>query len=208
MAQKSANVLVLYYSMYGNVYAMAKEVAAGVEDVDSAHPVLRRVPDLLPESVIKKNQDIQKAMDLQKDVPVATLDDLRNCDGLVIGTPTRFGNMCSQMRNFLDKTGPLWLEGALIGKPAGIFTSSVSLHGGQESTCLATMLTLLHHGMIIVGIPSGTPELMKTRTGGTPYGASHVVGVEQNFSQLSEEEKSLCRFLGKRVASVAVKLKQ
>lgn len=205
--ENSVKILVLYYSMYGNVYAMAKEVVSGIEQVENAQPILRKVSDLLPESVIKKNKDIQKAIELQKDVPVATLDDLRGCDGLVLGTPTRFGNMCSQMRNFLDKTGPLWLEGALIGKPAGIFTSSVSLHGGQESTCLASMLTLMHHGMIIVGIPSSTPELMKTSSGGTPYGASHVVGMQENFKPLTEEEKALCRFLGKRVATIALKLK-
>ncbi|MCM8825065.1 MAG: NAD(P)H:quinone oxidoreductase [Candidatus Omnitrophica bacterium] len=200
-------ILVLYYSMYGNVYSMAKEVVTGIQEVKNAQPLLRKVPDLLPESVVKKNQDILRAVEWQKDVPVATMDDLRNCDGLLLGTPTRFGNMCSQMRNFLDKTGPLWIEGALKGKPAGIFTSSISLHGGQESTCIATMLTLLHHGMIIVGIPSNTPELMKTTSGGTPYGASHVVGMGENFKELSEEEKQLCRFLGKRVAEIAVKLK-
>ncbi|HOK80609.1 MAG TPA: NAD(P)H:quinone oxidoreductase [bacterium] len=200
-------ILVLYYSMYGNVFQMAQQVAAGIKQVQGAQPVLRKVPELIPESIIQKKPDIVRAQQLQKDVPVATLDDLKECDGLLIGTPTRFGNMCSQMRNFLDQTGSLWLQGALIGKPAGIFTSSVSLHGGQESTCLSTMLTLLHHGMIIVGIPSSTQELMKTSTGGTPYGASHVVGMQENFKPLSEEEKSLCIFLGKRVAEVAKKLK-
>ena len=203
----ATKILVLYYSMYGNVFQMAQEVVKGIQQVQDAHPLLRKVPELLPESIIQGNSDIKKAQELQKDVPVATLDDLKECDGLLIGTPTRFGNMCSQMRNFLDKTGPLWLKGALIGKPAGIFTSSVSLHGGQETTCLATMLTLLHHGMIIVGIPSSNPDLMKTNTGGTPYGASHVVGMEENFRPLSEEEKKLCNFLGKRVAEIAKKLK-
>jgi len=193
--------------MYGNVFQMAQEVVKGIQQVQDAHPLLRKVPELLPESIIQGNSDIKKAQELQKDVPVATLDDLKECDGLLIGTPTRFGNMCSQMRNFLDKTGPLWLKGALIGKPAGIFTSSVSLHGGQETTCLATMLTLLHHGMVIVGIPSSNPDLMKTNSGGTPYGASHVVGMEENFRPLSEEEKKLCNFLGKRVAEIAKKLK-
>lgn len=202
-----ANILILYYSMYGNVYWMAQEIAAGIQEIQSAQFKLRKVQELLPDSIIKKNKEIQRAIEWQKDVPVATMDDLRNCDGLLIGTPTRFGNMCSQMRNFLDKTGPLWVEGALKGKPAGIFTSSISLHGGQESTCLATMITLLHHGMIIVGIPSNTPELMKTTTGGTPYGASHVVGTNENFKELSDEEKQLCRFLGRRVAEIAVKLK-
>ncbi|MGB9642925.1 MAG: NAD(P)H:quinone oxidoreductase [Candidatus Ratteibacteria bacterium] len=200
-------ILVLYYSMYGNVFQMAQEVVAGIKQVQAAQPVLRKVPELLPESVIQENPDIMRTQQLQKDVAIATLDDLKECDGLLIGTPTRFGNMCSQMRNFLDKTGPLWLQGALTGKPAGIFTSSVSLHGGQESTCLSVMLTLLHHGMIIVGIPANTPELMKTSTGGTPYGASHVVGIQGNFKPLSEEEKSLCIFLGKRVTEIAKKLK-
>ncbi|HOL49037.1 MAG TPA: NAD(P)H:quinone oxidoreductase [bacterium] len=203
----ATKILVLYYSMYGNVFQMAQEVVKGIQQVQDAHPLLRKVPELLPESIIQGNSDIKKAQELQKDVPVATLDDLKECDGLLIGTPTRFGNMCSQMRNFLDKTGPLWLKGALIGKPAGIFTSSVSLHGGQETTCLATMLTLLHHGMVIVGIPSSNPDLMKTNSGGTPYGASHVVGMEENFRPLSEEEKKLCNFLGKRVAEIAKKLK-
>jgi len=203
-----AKILVLYYSMYGNVFQMAKEVASGINEVSEAEAIIKKVPELLPDSVIQKNKEIQHAIEKQKDIPVATLDDLRHCDGLVLGTPTRFGNMCSQVRNFLDKTGPLWLEGALKGKPAGIFTSSISLHGGQETTLISAMFTLLHHGMIIVGIPSSTPELMKTSTGGTPYGASHVVGLQGNYRELSEEEKALCRFLGKRVAEIAVKLKK
>ena len=201
-----SRILVLYYSMYGNVFRMANEVVSGIKEVESAEPVLKQVPDLLPEKLIQENQDIKKAKELQKDVPVAKVDDLRNCDGLIVGSPTRFGNMCAQVRNFFDQTGQIWQEGALIDKPAGIFTSTATLHGGQETTIVSVMFTLIHHGMIILGVPYSVKELLTTKTGGTPYGPSHVAGL--GFTPLSEEEIIISRVLGKRVAEVAVKLKR
>jgi len=198
-------ILVLYYSMYGNTFEMAKEVAAGVSQIKDAVALIKQVPDLIPESVIAENKDIQKAKELQKNIPVTVVDDLRQCDGLILGAPTRFGNMCAQMRNFLDQTGQLWQEGVLIGKPAGLFTSTATLHGGQETTLVSMMLTLLHHGMLVVGVPYSVQALFTTRTGGTPYGSSHVAGV--GFSPLTEEEKSVSRALGTRVAEISLKLK-
>jgi len=197
-------ILVLYYSMYGNVFQMAQAIAEGVGEVPETEAQLRQVPDILPEKVILESEEIKKAKEMQKKVPVANLDDLRNCDGLILGTPTRFGNMCGQMRNFLDQTGSLWQEGALAGKPAGIFTSTATMHGGQETTLVSMSFTLLHHGMLIVGVPYTTPELISTKTGGTPYGASHVAGM--GLTPLSKEEKEICRVLGKRVAEITRKL--
>ncbi len=202
-----AEILVLYYSMYGNTFKMAREVYQGAKEVQGVSVKLRQVPELLPEDVLQSNEEIRKGKEMQKDVPITVIDDLRECDGLVLGTPTRFGNMCSQMRNFLDQTGNLWQDGSLIGKPAGVFTSTASLHGGQETTLVSIMLTLLHHGMVVVGIPYSSVELLSTNTGGTPYGASHVVGIQQPYQELSQQEKTLCRILGRRVADIAVKLK-
>ena len=199
-------ILILYYSMYGNTFRMAEEVSQGVKEDKGVISEIKKVPELIPDSIIQSNETMKKAREMQKDIPVATLDDLRNCDGLILGTPTRFGNMCSQMRNFLDQTGKLWQEGSLIGKPAGVFTSTATFHGGQETTLISMILTLLHHGMLVVGIPYNITELSSTNTGGTPYGASHVVG-ENTYQQLSQDEKVLCRALGKRVADIAVKLK-
>jgi len=175
-----------------------------VRRVKGAEPLVKQVPDLLPENVIAGSREIQEAKTLQKDVPVATLDDLRTCDGLILGAPTRYGNMCSQMRNFLDQTGQLWQEGTLIGKPAGVFTSTATLHGGQETTLVSMMFTLLHHGMIIVGVPYSEQVLMTTKSGGTPYGPSHVAGT--GFSPLTEDEKVVSRTLGSRVAEIALKI--
>lgn len=197
-------ILVLYYSMYGNTFQMAQAIAEGVGEVPETEAQLRQAPDILPEKVVAENEAVRKARERQKSVPVATLDDLRNCDGLILGTPTRFGNMCGQMRNFLDQTGSLWQEGALVGKPAGIFTSTATMHGGQETTLVSISFTLLHHGMLIVGVPYTIPELLSTKTGGTPYGASHVAGM--GLAPLTKEEKEICRALGKRVAKIAQKL--
>ena len=199
-------ILVLYYSLYGNVFQMAGEVVNGIKEIPGAEPVLRRVPELMPEKVILENEPMRQAQAMQQDVPLALLDDLSGCDGLVLGAPTRFGNMCSQMRNFLDQTGQIWQQGGLIGKPAGMFTSTGTLHGGQETTLVSMSLTLLHHGMLIVGVPYSVPELFTTKTGGTPYGASHLAG--QGLTPLSKEEKNVCRALGKRVAEITLKLKR
>lgn len=197
-------ILILYYSMYGNTFQMAQSLAEGISEIPEAEAQLRQVPDLLPEKIILENEGVRKAKEMQKDVPVATLDDLRNCDGLILGAPTRYGNMCGQMRNFIDQTGSLWQEGALVGKPAGLFTSTATMHGGQETTLVSMSFTLLHHGMLIVGVPYTTPELISTTTGGTPYGASHVAGM--GLAPLSAAEKEICRVLGKRVAEIARKL--
>ncbi len=203
---EKAKILVLYYSMYGNVFNMANEVVNGIKQVENAEPVLRQVPDLLPEKIIQGSPDIKKAKDLQKNVPIAKVDDLRDCDGLIIGSPTRYGNMCAQVRNFLDQTGKIWEDGALIDKPAGIFVSTGTLHGGQETTIISIMFTLIHHGMIILGVPYSVKALSTTKTGGTPYGPSHVAGL--GFTPLSEEEIDTSKFIGKRVAEVAIKLKK
>lgn len=198
-------VLVLYYSMYGNVYRMAQEVAAGVDEVDGAEAAVRTVPELVPESVIAGNEAVQAAKREQINVPVAEPDELPGYDAIIVGTPTRFGNMTAQMRNFWDRTGGLWVTGALVGKPGAAFTSTSTLHGGQETTILTTMLTLLHHGMILVGVPYTVPEVSSTTSGGTPYGPSHTSG-PQSDRPMIDAERVICRALGHRVAELAAKL--
>ena len=192
-------VLVLYYSRNGAVARMADMVARGVEEVAGCRARVRTVP---PVSAVCEAvaDDIPAA-----GPPYARGEDLTECDGLILGSPTRFGNMAAPLKYFLDGTGDLWLSGALAGRPAGVFTSTASLHGGQESTLLSMMLPLLHHGMLLVGLPYREPDLLSTRTGGTPYGASHVAGAD-GAQPLAEEEKRLCRALGRRVAAAAVRL--
>ncbi len=192
-------ILVLYFSRHGNTAEMARLIAHGVEEVSGATATLRTVPPVSATSEAV-DSDIPES-----GPPYAELDDLAQCDGLIIGSPTHYGNMAAPMKYFLDQTTSLWFSGALSGKPAGVFTSTSSLHGGQESTLLSMMLPLLHHGMIISGLPYSEPELLKTSTGGTPYGPSHVAGVDSN-QPISEEEKNLCRALGKRIATLAQKL--
>ena len=198
-------MLIVYYSMYGNTFRMAQEVAAGAVEVPQTTVDMKTVPELIPEHVIRSNAALQGAKDLQKDVPIAKRDDLTAADATIVGSPTRFGNMCAQVRNFWDQTSSLWLSGALIGKPAGVFCSTASLHGGQETTLTSMMLTLLHHGMLIVGVPYSVPELLTTTGGGTPYGPSHTAGPAGD-KPLIEEEKAICRALGKGVAQVALDL--
>lgn len=192
-------VLVLYFSRTGSVEKMANEIARGIEQVDGIEARVRQVPPVSPttESTADSVPD--------NGPPYATLDDLSHCAGLALGSPTRFGNMASALKNFLDTTGGLWQSGALIGKPAGCFTSTASLHGGQESTLLSMILPLLHHGMIIVGIPYSETGLFETQTGGTPYGPSHFSGTD-NTHPLSEIEIKLCRAFGKRIAETSKKL--
>ena len=194
----SAYVLVLYYSRHGATAAMARRIAHGVEE-EGLEARLRTVPEVSPtcEAVSDCIPD--------QGAPYAELDDLRDCAGLALGSPTRFGNMAAPMKHFLDTTSPLWLNGALAGKPAGVFTSTSSLHGGQESTLLTMMVPLLHHGMLLCGLPYAEPELLATTTGGTPYGPSHLAGRESNLP-LSDHEKRLCRALGRRLAQLARKL--
>lgn len=192
-------VLVLYYSTHGATAEMAKQIARGVEENDSMEAMLRTVPSV--STTIEATQDSIPA----QGAPYVTLDELKNCNALALGSPTRYGNMASAMKYFLDGTSSLWMSGALIGKPAGVFTSSSSLHGGQESTLLSMMLPLMHHGMLITGLPYSESSLITTQSGGTPYGPSHVAGKESN-QPLTDEEKQLCRALGKRLADTADKL--
>ncbi|MDP1707681.1 MAG: NAD(P)H:quinone oxidoreductase [Gammaproteobacteria bacterium] len=190
------DILVLYYSRNGNVAQMAHQIARGIEEVPGMAARIRTVPAVT--AVCEATEDAIPA----SGPPYVTTDDLRECAGLALGSPTRFGNMAAALKYFLDSTGALWLSGALIGKPAAVFTSTASLHGGQETTLVSMMLPLLHHGMLLVGLPYSEPDLTSTTTGGTPYGASHLAGADSNLA-LSEEEKRLCRALGKRLAETA-----
>lgn len=192
------NILILYYSRNGTTAAMADQIARGVESVAGAEAVLRTVPGVSPVS----EQTVPAIP--TTGAPYVTHDDLIHCDGLAMGSPTHFGNMAAPLKHFLDTTTPLWFSGALSGKPAGVFTSTGSLHGGQESTLLTMMLPLLHHGMLIVGVPYSENALRETRTGGTPYGPSHDAA--QN-GPLSQDEKSLCQAFGARLAKTALRLK-
>jgi NAD(P)H dehydrogenase (quinone) len=197
-----AEVLVLYYSRHGATAELARQVARGVESVPGASARLRTVPPVSPDTEAT-------APAVPGDgPPYASINDLRDCDGLVMGSPTRFGNMAAPLKYFLDGTGALWLNGGLDRKPAGVFTSTGSMHGGQESTLLSMMLPLLHHGMYIVGLPFTAEALNRTRTGGTPYGASHLRTVQgTEGSRLTEDERELARLLGRRVAELAVACK-
>jgi NAD(P)H dehydrogenase (quinone) len=199
-------VLVLYYSTYGHLHQMAEAMADGVNSVEHAEAILRRVPETLPEAVLEKMGalDAQKAM---ADVPVATVEDLTSVDAIIFGTPTRFGNMCGQMRQFLDATGQLWAEGSLVGKVGSVFTSSATQHGGQESTLLTFHVTLLHHGMVVVGLPYAFQGQMRIDeiTGGSPYGASTIAG-GSGERMPSDNELEAARFQGRHVADIASKL--
>ncbi len=198
-------ILIPFYSLYGHVFAMAKAVAEGVKE-QGAEPVLRRVPETLSEEILGK----MGALEAQKklaDIPVCTVDELPEAAGIIFGTPTRFGNMCGQMRQFLDATGQLWAKGALIGKPGSVFTSSNTQHGGQESTILSFQITLLHHGMVVVGLPYSYAGQMTTdeMTGGSPYGASTIAGGDGSRVP-SENELNAARFQGRHLAEIAAKL--
>lgn len=195
-----AEVLVLFYSRKGSTAELARQVCRGIELVPGASARLRTVPPLTTVT-----EALQPAIP-DDGPPYASIDDLRDCDGLVMGSPTRFGNMAAPLKHFIDGTSTLWLSGALAGKPAGVFTSTQTMHGGQESTLLSMMLPLFHHGMIMVGIPYTEPALTHTTSGGSPYGASHVVGSETQ-PRLSEDERVLAQLLGRRVAELAVKLR-
>ena len=192
-------VLVLYYSQGGAVREMAQIIARGIESVAGAKSRIRTVP-----RVSSNNEAIEPELSTNGP-PYAELVDLEECAGIALGSPTRFGNMAAPMKYFLDSTSSLWLKGALIGKPAGVFTSSGSMHGGNETTLITMMLPLIHHGMIVVGLPYSEASLGTTSSGGTPYGASHVGG-SMDDKPLSEDEKKLCFALGQRLAQIAIKL--
>ena len=192
-------VLVLYYSRHGAVRQMAQLVARGIGEVPGAAARVRTVP---PVSAV--SEATAPAVP-DSGAPYVDLADLQECAGLALGSPTRFGNMAAPLKHFLDTTSTLWLSGALAGKPAALFTSTSTMHGGQESTLLSMMLPLLHQGMVIVGLPYTEPDLSATQTGGTPYGASHTAGVRSDLP-LSDHEKRLCVALGRRLAGIALKL--
>ncbi len=199
-------ILIVYYSTYGHVHQMAEAVAEGAAQIDGAEVVMRRVPETLPDEVLDKMgaTDAQKAF---AHVPVATVDELADADAVIFGTPTRFGNMCGQMRQFLDATGQLWQTGALVGKVGGVFTSTATQHGGQESTLLSFHITLLHHGFVVVGLPYAFQGQMRNDeiTGGSPYGASTIAGTDGQRIP-SENELDGARFQGRHIAEIAKKL--
>ena len=199
-------VLVVFYSTYGHVYKMAEAIVEGAGEVGGAEVELRRVPETLPEDVLEK----MGAVEAQKafaHIPVCTVEELANADAVIFGTPTRFGNMCGQMRQFLDATGQLWAKGALVGKVGSVFTSTATQHGGQESTLLTFHVTLLHHGFVVVGLPYAFQGQMNNDeiTGGSPYGASTIAGTQGERTP-TENELAGARFQGKHVASIAAKL--
>jgi NAD(P)H dehydrogenase (quinone) len=193
-------ILILFYSRKGSTAELARQVCRGVESVAGARARLRTVPAVA--TVIEAPQAAVPA----EGPPYATHDDLRECDGLVMGSPTRFGNMAAPLKFFLDGTSAMWMSGALAGKPAGVFTSTQTIHGGQETTLLSMMMPLLHHGMYIVGIPYTEAALSTTRAGGSPYGASHFSGDDMQ-PRLTDDERTIAVLLGRRVAELAVKLR-
>jgi NAD(P)H dehydrogenase (quinone) len=199
-------VLVVYYSMYGHVYNLVEAAAEGARSVADVEAVLRRVPETLPEDVLEKMGAVE-AQKQQADVPVCTVDELGEADAIIFGTPTRFGNMCGQMRQFLDATGQLWMNGALVGKAGSVVTSSNTQHGGQESTILSFHITLLHHGMVVVGLPYSFQGQMTVDdiSGCSPYGASTIAGADGSRFP-SENELAGARYQGEHVAKIAKKL--
>ena len=205
MNQSKPRIMILFYSMYGHIFQMANAVAEGVREGEG-EVILRQVAELLPEEYWDEN--VKKAKEMMKDIPVADpRGDLKGIDGLIVGTPTRFGNMTSQMRNFWDQTGDEWMKGTLIGKPAAVFTSSATQHGGQETTIISTMLTLLHHGCILVGFPYSFKEQMTLEeiTGSSPYGVSTIAGT-QGEKMPSGNELKMARDFGKHLTTFAKKL--
>ncbi|MGM0632637.1 MAG: NAD(P)H:quinone oxidoreductase [Pseudomonadota bacterium] len=194
-------ILVLYYSRYGATADMARHIAHGVERIDGMEARLRTVPPVSPD-----HRQSQPAVPREGAI-YCSEEDLLHCNGLVLGSPTRFGNMAAALKHFLDGTGALWASGALVDRPAAVFTSTSSLHGGQESTLLSMALPLLHHGMVLAGIPYSAPALMTTSSGGTPYGASHFAGPDSD-RPVSDEERQLCEVLGQRIATLATRMQE
>jgi len=197
-------IAVIYYSMYGNTYMMANGICKGVDDA-GGEALLMTVPELMPGDLAEADANIKKAKALQKGVRIARPEDLEDVDGVIMGSPTRFGNMCSQMRNFWDQTGGLWMKGALINKPGGVFCCTATYHGGQETTLVSMMFTLLHHGMIVVGVPYSLKELSETTSGGGPYGPCAIAGVKGDKAPTAVDLK-IAAELGKRITLVARKM--
>ncbi len=199
-------ILIVYYSTYGHVHKMAEAIAEGVKEVSGTEVALRRVPETLPPEVLEKMGAVEAQKSLSH-IPVCTVDELAEADAVIFGTPTRFGNMCGQMRQFLDATGQLWAKGALVGKVGSVFTSSATQHGGQESTILTFHVTLLHHGFVVVGLPYAFQGQMTLDeiSGGSPYGASTIAGGDGSRMP-SENELDAARFQGRHVAEIASKL--
>lgn len=196
-----APILILYYSRYGSVKQMAQYIARGVESIPNMEAKIRTVPPVSP-TIEATDPTVPES-----GAPYATLEDLKNCAGLALGSPTRFGNMAAPMKYFLDQTSSLWLSGSLVNKPATVFSSTASMHGGQETTLLSMMLPLFHLGFVVLGIPYTEPDLNHTQSGGTPYGASHFAGTSGK-NPVTEEEQRLCFAQGKRLAEIAIKLQQ
>jgi NAD(P)H dehydrogenase (quinone) len=195
------NILVLYYSRYGSVKQMAQHIARGIESLHDVLATIRTVPPVSPTT------EITSPAIPDSGAPYVTLDDLKECDGLALGSPTRFGNMAAPLKYFLDTASSLWLHGNLVDKPATVFTSTSSLHGGQESTLLSMMLPLFHLGFVLAGIPYTEPDLHSTLSGGTPYGATHVAGSD-NKKTITDEEQRLCFAMGRRLAKLTIKLRK
>lgn len=198
-------VLIVYYSTFGNVFKMAKIIAEGVSLVKGAEAVMRRVPELMPESLVQSREDMKAGAELQKDVPLVTMDDFSEAGAIAFGTPTRFGNVSAQLKNQLDQLSPLWLQGKFEGKPAGVFVSTATMHGGQESTTLSLMNVLFHLGFVVVGVPYSVADLSTTQGGGAPYGPGHIAGGD-NARKIDENEANICRAFGKRLAEIGLKL--
>jgi len=197
-------ILIVYYSSFGNVYKMAKLVAEGVNQVEGAEAVIRKVPELMPDALLQSRVDMKAGSEMQKDIKFVTLDDFKEAGAVAFGTPTRFGNVSAQLKNQIDQLGPLWMQKTFEGKPAGVFVSTGSLHGGQESTILSLMNVLLHLGFIIVGVPYSVPDLFLTKGGGAPYGPGHVAGAD-NTREIDENEANICRYFGKRLAEIGLR---
>jgi NAD(P)H dehydrogenase (quinone) len=202
------NILIVYYSKYGHILQMAQAAAEGVGSVKGCEAVLRRAEEFEEEKkLIESDKFALPVWEKQKDTLVCTLDDLRAADGILFGTPTRYGNMIAQLKRLIDSTAQLWMEGALEGKPAGLFTSTATTHGGQETTLLTSMIPLLHLGMIISGVPYSTPGMLHTEgRGGTPYGATTVAG-QKNELKPAKEDLEIATALGRRIAEIAMKLR-
>jgi len=191
-----SEVLVLYYSRYGATAEMAQLIARGIDEVDGMQARIRTVPSV--STVCEATADSIP----DQGAPYVTVEDLHDCSGIALGSPTRFGNMAAPLKYFIDSTSSLWLSGSLCGKPASVFTSTSSMHGGQETTLISMMLPLLHHGMIMMGIPYSSTELLSTQSGGTPYGSSHLAGTDSKLT-LTDDEKNLCKQQGRRLALAA-----